>query len=116
MGLLQYTVELLEFAVRQRRDEMPIDKTIERLKETIESAAPITGPQRRNLPSSKFAVPGKRKLPLDSCSRVKNSMARFNQTQGLTSEERRTAFNKIVRAARKCGIDPSGFVKKFGKR
>lgn len=88
---------------------------IKKLKTAIEQAAPITTRERKGLRSGQFAFPRLRKLPLDTCNRVRNAMARFNQTQGMTAAEKRTAFNKIVRAARRCGIDPSGFVEKFGK-
>jgi hypothetical protein len=93
-----------------------LDEKVKDLEEALEGAAPITTKQRKGLPKSSFAVPGKRKLPLDTCARVRNAMARFGQTQGLTSDEKRTAYNKIIRAANKCGIDPSGFRKKYGGR
>lgn len=77
----------------------------------LETAAPITTPQRKGLPDSAFGVPGKRKFPLDTCARVRNAMARFNQAKGLTAGEKATLRRKIMSAASKCGIE----VKKFAK-
>src|SRR5574338_209777 len=74
-------------------------------------AAPITTPKRKGLPASSFGVPGKRKFPLDTCARVRNAMARFNQAKGLSSTEKATLRRKILAAAHKCGIE----VKKFSK-
>jgi hypothetical protein len=91
-----------------------LQEKVRRLEEALEKAAPITTKKRNALPKGDFAVPGKRKLPLDTCARVRNAMSRFSQTQGLTSSERRTAYNKILSAAKKCGIDATGFKKKHG--
>jgi len=93
-----------------------LENLIERVKEALEKAAPITTKTRKGLPKGDFAVPGKRKLPLDTCARVRNAAARFNQTQGLTSAEKRTAYRKIISAANKCNIDITGFKAKFGPK
>lgn len=79
--------------------------------ENQESAAPITTKQRKGLPDSAFGVPGKRKFPLDTCARVRNAMARFNQAKGLTSGEKATLRRKILAAAGKCGIEVRNFAK-----
>jgi hypothetical protein len=76
-----------------------------------EGAAPIKSKQRNALPASSFGVPGKRKFPLDSCARVRNAMARFNQSKGLTSSEKATLRRKILARAKACGIE----VRNFGK-
>jgi len=52
--------------------------------ENKEEAEPL-GSRRKALPDSAFGVPAKRKFPLDSCNRVRNAMARFNQSKGLSS-------------------------------
>lgn len=99
--------------------EMPtlegLKNTIENAKRVLEEADALTSKERRNLDASQFAVPGKRKLPVDTCSRTKNAAARFNQTEGLTSEEKRTAARKIARRGEKCGFDMSGFKEKFSQ-
>ena len=76
-----------------------------------ETAAPITTKQRKALPDSIFGVPGKRKFPLDTCGRVRNAMARFNQAKGLTAGEKATLRRKILAAAKKCGIQVRNFAK-----
>jgi hypothetical protein len=79
--------------------------------EEKEDGAKITTKQRKALPSASFGVPGKRKFPLDTCGRVRNAMARFNQAKGLTAAEKATLRRKILAAAKKCGIE----VRKFAK-
>jgi hypothetical protein len=76
-----------------------------------EMAAPLKGGQRRALPDSAFGVPGKRKFPLDTCGRVRNAMARFNQAKGLTSSEKATLRRKILARAKACGVEVRNFAK-----
>ncbi|KKN03406.1 hypothetical protein LCGC14_1107920, partial [marine sediment metagenome] len=78
--------------------------------ENKEEAAPL-GSKRKALPDSAFGVPAKRKFPLDSCNRVRNAMARFNQSKGLTSSEKATLRRKILARAKACGIK----IESFGK-
>jgi hypothetical protein len=79
--------------------------------EETEEAAPIKGEERNALPDSAFGVPGKRKFPLDTCNRVRNAMARFNQAKGLTSSEKATLRRKIVARAKACSIEIQNFAK-----
>lgn len=60
---------------------------------------------RKGLSSEDFAVPSKRKLPIHDAAHVRNALARFNQTQGLTPAEKSAAKARIHRAAKKFGID-----------
>ncbi len=76
-----------------------------------ETAAPIKSAQRRSLPDSAFGVPGKRKFPLDTCARVRNAMARFNQAKGLTAGEKASLRRKIMARAVECDIEVKNFVK-----
>ncbi len=76
-----------------------------------ETAAPIKSAQRRALPDSAFGVPGKRKFPLDTCARVRNAMARFNQAKGLTAGEKASLRRKIMARAVECDIEVKNFVK-----
>jgi hypothetical protein len=59
---------------------------------------------RDSLGSEQFAVPGKRKLPIHDAAHVRNALARFNQTEGLTPAEKKSAMARIHRAAKKFGI------------
>ncbi len=55
--------------------------------------------------------PSSSKLPIYDKSHVQNAMARFNQTQFSSSDERSKAKSKIISAAKKFGIE----IKEFGK-
>ena len=61
--------------------------------------------KREKLPDSAFAFPKKRKEPLTDASHVKNALARFDQVEGVTDEERDLAFANIKKAARHFGIN-----------
>lgn len=55
---------------------------------------------RERLPDSVFAFPRQRKEPLTDASHVRNALARFDQVEGVSNEERELAFANIKRAAR----------------
>ena len=93
-----------------------IRELIDSLKQRIEEAAPLTTKKRNELKDSQFAFPKQRKMPLDSCDRVRNAAARFNQVKGVSESEKRTAYRKIIRAGNKCGIDFTDFKDKFGPK
>ena len=71
--------------------------------------AELTTEKRKGLETGEFAFPRLKKLPIYDASHTRNAMARFNQTQGMTAEEKATARRKIIRAAHKFGIDTKGF-------
>ncbi|RPJ50567.1 MAG: hypothetical protein EHM23_35210, partial [Acidobacteria bacterium] len=50
---------------------------------------------------------GNRKLPIHTAGHVRNALARFNQTQFDSAQSRRRAYARIVRAAKKFGIEVS---------
>ena len=60
---------------------------------------------RDKLPDSVYAFPGKRKEPLTDASHVRNAVARFDQVQGVSDEEREQAFANIKEAAKHYGVD-----------
>jgi uncharacterized protein DUF6582 len=60
---------------------------------------------RNALPDSEYAFPRLRKEPLSDASHVRNAIARFDQVKDATDGERREAFDRIRRAARKFGVD-----------
>jgi len=62
-----------------------------------ESSAPD---HRTELPDSAFAFTAKRKEPMTDASHVRNAIARFDQTKGVTDEERDQAFANIKAAAK----------------
>jgi hypothetical protein len=61
--------------------------------------------KREDLPDSVFAFPKKRKEPLTDAQHVKNALARFDQVEGVTEEERAQAFANIKKAAKHYGVD-----------
>ena len=60
---------------------------------------------RKKLSSSKFAFPKERKEPLTDKRHIRNALARFDQTKGVSDSERRRAFARIKRAAARQGLD-----------
>jgi len=60
---------------------------------------------RNSLPDSAYAFPNKRKEPLNDASHVRNAIARFNQVEDVTDAERREAFERIKRAAKRFDVE-----------
>jgi hypothetical protein len=60
---------------------------------------------RTKLPDSVFAFPKKRKEPLTDASHVRNALARFDQVEGVTDNERDQAFANIKKAAAHYGVE-----------
>ena len=63
--------------------------------------------ERSDLPDSVFAFPKQRKEPLTDASHVRNAIARFDQTIGVSDEDRKLAFANIKKAAKHYGVDMS---------
>jgi hypothetical protein len=63
--------------------------------------------RRSDLPDSVFAFPKERKDPLTDERHVRNALARFDQTRGVSDEERELAFANIKKAAKHYGVDIS---------
>ena len=64
-----------------------------------ETRGELSTKDREKLPDSAFAFPKKRKEPLTSASHVRNALARFDQVEGVTDDEREQAFANIKKAA-----------------
>jgi hypothetical protein len=60
-----------------------------------------------DLPDSVYAFPKERKEPLTDASHVRNAVARFDQVQGVSDEERALAFANIEKAAKHYGVNLS---------
>lgn len=69
--------------------------------------ARLKAKQRNALSESDFAFPKQRKEPLNDASHVRAAMARFNQTEGVTAEEKEQAKHRILARAKELGIDVS---------
>ena len=61
--------------------------------------------QRDKLDEDQFAFPKERKEPLNNASHVRNAIARFNQVEGVSDEDRDEAWSRIKRAAKKYDVD-----------
>jgi len=60
---------------------------------------------RDALPKKEFAFPRQRKEPLEDAGHVRNAIARFNQVEGVSDDERDEAWKRIQAAARKFGVE-----------
>ena len=61
--------------------------------------------EEEKLPESTFAFPKQRKEPLEDASHVRDAIARFDQVEGVTNQERDEAWKRIQRAAKKFGVE-----------
>ncbi len=62
---------------------------------------------RDALPDRQFAFPDQRKVPIEDAAHVRNALARFDQVTDVTDKERDAAFERIVAAAKKFGVEVS---------
>ena len=65
----------------------------------------LSSKERRELPDSAYAFPGKRKEPLTDARHVQNALARFDQVEGVSDNEREQAFANIKAAARHYDVE-----------
>jgi len=73
---------------------------------------PLAAIARARLPDSAFAYidsQGRRRLPINDASHVRNALARFDQTAFEDDVARERARQRLLRAAKKHGIVPIGF-------
>ena len=63
--------------------------------------------KRDDLTMSHFAFPRQRKEPLEDAAHVRNAVARFNQVEGASAEEKNEAWKRIRAAAKKYGVELS---------
>lgn len=61
--------------------------------------------KRVNLPESAFAFPRERKEPLVDARHVQQALARFDQVQGVSNQERDEAWKRITQAAQKFDVE-----------
>ena len=61
--------------------------------------------QRDRFDEDSFAFPKERKEPLNDADHVRNAMARFNQVEGVSDDERDEAWSRIKRAGKKHGVE-----------
>ena len=62
---------------------------------------------REKLPDDVFAFPKQRKEPLTDARHVQNALARFDQVEGVSDDDREQAFANIKKAAHHFHVDMS---------
>ena len=80
--------------------------------------AKLSTAERNALPPRQFAFPRQRKEPLENASHVRNAIARFDQVQGVTDDERDHAWQTILAAASRFGVEvhEAGWRELFARR
>jgi hypothetical protein len=63
--------------------------------------------ETNRLDDSDFAFPKERKEPLTDAAHVRNAIARFDQVEGVSDDERDAAWRRIKAAARKHDVEVS---------
>ncbi len=61
--------------------------------------------ERNELPDSVFAFPKQRKMPLTDAGHVRNALARFDQTEEVSDDDRALAFANLQKAAEHYQVD-----------
>ncbi len=61
--------------------------------------------QRDDIKQADFAFPKQRKEPIHDAAHVRNAIARFDQVEGVTDEERDEAWKRIKHAAAKFKVE-----------
>ena len=69
----------------------------------------LSSVERNELKDEDFAVPGKRKLPIENAKHVKLAWDLIDDTDGLTAEEKATARTRIKAAAKRFDVDTSNW-------
>ena len=59
---------------------------------------------RDHLSGRQYAFPKQRKEPLEDAKHVRNAVARFDQVEGVTDDERDEAWKRIEAAAKKFDV------------
>jgi hypothetical protein len=62
---------------------------------------------QNQLSDTVFAFPRERKEPLTDATHVRNALARFDQVEGVSDDERDEAWQRIRSAARRYDVDIS---------
>ena len=70
-----------------------------------QSGGDLDAGERNELPDSAYAFPRQRKEPLSSASHVRNAVARFDQVQDVSDDDRAQAFENIKAAAAHFDVD-----------
>src|SRR5437870_12216503 len=86
-----------------KRTDVPVRSCISPARRP--NMAELSEKQRDSLDEDQFAFPKERKEPLKDASHVRNAIARFNQVEGVSDDERDAAWRRIKKAADKFGVE-----------
>ena len=67
--------------------------------------ATLNSEERDALQDGKYAFPKQRKEPIEDARHVRNAIARFDQVEDVTDAERDAAWERILAAAKKFGVE-----------
>jgi hypothetical protein len=67
--------------------------------------AKLTDEERDQLPDDAFAFPKERKEPLIDASHVRDAIARFDQVEDVTNQERDAAWQRIEQAVKRFHLE-----------
>ena len=70
-----------------------------------EAMSKLDAEDRKELKEREFAFPKQRKEPIEDASHVRAALARFDQVEGVSDDERDEAFKRIKKAADKFGVE-----------
>lgn len=66
--------------------------------------AKLQNSERNALKKGEFAFEKQRKEPLENATHVRNAVARFNQVEGVSDDERDVAWKRVKAAAKKFDV------------
>ena len=69
--------------------------------------AKLDNAERNSLKGREFAFQKQRKEPLEDAGHVRSAIARFNQVEGVSDDERDAAWKRIKTAAKKFDVKVS---------
>ena len=76
-------------------------------KDVPHSSEGMSTAEKDSLEDQEFAFPAKRKEPLSDARHVRNAIARFDQVEGVSDEERDEAWKRILAAAKRYDVEVS---------
>ena len=65
----------------------------------------LTAEERKEISGKEYAFPRQKKEPLENAQHVRNAVARFNQVEGVSEEEKDAAWKRIQAAAKKFNVE-----------
>src|SRR5215212_5502578 len=84
---------------RRAQSERARGRSVPRSSEGLSTA------EKNRLDDDRFAFPKERKEPLTDAAHVRNAIARFDQVEGVSDNERDKAWKRIKTAAKRFDVD-----------